>query len=139
MSGLAQLADQFGGELNEAVQLIRSSTGQLVVTGIGKSGLVGAKLAATFASTGTPTFFLHAAETAHGDLGMIVRGDPDDLPIVAPEAPIQEVIVVLSEGRKGCVVVIESDRAQLVGIITEGDLRRAHADDVFSKRACEIL
>ena len=50
-------------------------TGRLVVTGIGKSGHVGHKIAATLASTGTPAFFVHPAEAAHGDLGMIVDGD----------------------------------------------------------------
>ncbi len=59
----------------EAVEEIASCRGRLCVTGIGKSGLVGQKIAATLASTGTPAYFLHAAEASHGDLGMLVPGD----------------------------------------------------------------
>ncbi len=59
----------------QAVEEIVASRGRLCVTGLGKSGLVGQKLAATLASTGTPAYFLHAAEASHGDLGMLVPGD----------------------------------------------------------------
>lgn len=58
-----------------AAHLLRSTEGHVVVCGIGKSGLIGQKLAATFASTGTPSFFVHAAEAFHGDLGMITERD----------------------------------------------------------------
>lgn len=60
---------------DKAVELILNCTGKLVVTGVGKSGLIGAKMAATFASTGTPSFFLHPTEALHGDLGMIGNND----------------------------------------------------------------
>lgn len=60
---------------DKAVDIILSCTGKLVVTGVGKSGLIGAKMAATFASTGTPSFFLHPTEALHGDLGMISSND----------------------------------------------------------------
>lgn len=62
-------------ELEAAVDLVASSTGRLIVTGLGKSGHIGAKLAATFASTGTPSFFLHPVEASHGDLGMVTKYD----------------------------------------------------------------
>lgn len=58
-----------------AVQLVLDCTGSVIVAGIGKSGLIGAKLAATLASTGTPSHFMHATEAAHGDLGRVRRGD----------------------------------------------------------------
>jgi arabinose-5-phosphate isomerase len=58
-----------------AVEMMRGCTGRIVVTGIGKSGLVGRKIAATLASTGTPAYFLHPAEGMHGDVGMLARGD----------------------------------------------------------------
>ncbi len=64
-----------GDEMNEAVSTILSCRGKLIVTGVGKSGLIGAKMAATFASTGTPSFFLHPTEALHGDLGMIGKED----------------------------------------------------------------
>ena len=59
----------------EAVAIILACKGKLIVTGVGKSGLIGAKMAATFASTGTPSFFLHPTEALHGDLGMIDKND----------------------------------------------------------------
>jgi arabinose-5-phosphate isomerase len=64
-----------GGEMNRAVEMILGCRGKLIVTGVGKSGLIGAKMAATFASTGTPSFFLHPTEALHGDLGMIGKDD----------------------------------------------------------------
>ena len=60
---------------NAAVELLLGCTGKVVVTGLGKSGLIGHKMAATFASTGTPAVFLNAAEALHGDLGIIANGD----------------------------------------------------------------
>lgn len=60
---------------NKAVEVILHCKGKLVITGVGKSGLIGAKMAATFASTGTPSFFLHPTEALHGDLGMIGKDD----------------------------------------------------------------
>ncbi len=64
-----------GPEFERAVFAIVASPGRLCVTGLGKSGLIGQKLAATLSSTGTPAYFLHAAEASHGDLGMLVAGD----------------------------------------------------------------
>jgi len=58
-----------------AIELIMQTKGKLIITGVGKSGLVGAKISATFASTGTSSFFLHPTEALHGDLGMISKGD----------------------------------------------------------------
>ena len=58
-----------------AVDLLHGRSGRVIVTGIGKSGLIGRKIAATLASTGTPAYFLHPAEGVHGDLGMVARGD----------------------------------------------------------------
>jgi len=58
-----------------AVELLRACGGRVIVTGMGKSGLIGRKIAATLASTGTPAYFLHPAEGVHGDLGMVARGD----------------------------------------------------------------
>lgn len=68
-------ANNISDEIAKAVELIVPITGKLVVTGVGKSGLVGAKIAATLASTGTSSFFLHPTEAMHGDLGMIGKND----------------------------------------------------------------
>ena len=72
---LLDAAASLGGEMDAAVEMILGCRGKLIVTGVGKSGLIGAKMAATFASTGTPSFFLHPTEALHGDLGMISKGD----------------------------------------------------------------
>ena len=67
--------DLIGNEIEKAVKLILECKGKLVVTGVGKSGHIGAKIAATMASTGTPSFFVHPTEALHGDLGMISKND----------------------------------------------------------------
>lgn len=72
---LDELADSLGEQFEHAVQLILSCNGKLIVSGLGKSGHVGRKIAATFASTGTTAAFLHLAEAIHGDLGMAAKGD----------------------------------------------------------------
>ena len=74
-AAVAALGRRLGGEFRAAVALILASRGRVVVSGIGKSGHIARKLAATFASTGTPAYFVHAAEAIHGDLGMITRED----------------------------------------------------------------
>ncbi|MGQ7793937.1 KpsF/GutQ family sugar-phosphate isomerase [Faunimonas sp. B44] len=77
--GLAALAEALSGDLgtafDRACDLLARATGRIIVTGMGKSGHIGAKVAATLASTGTPAFFLHPAEASHGDLGMVTPSD----------------------------------------------------------------
>jgi arabinose-5-phosphate isomerase len=72
---IAGLIERLDARFERAVELLYGCKGRVVVTGMGKSGLIGRKIAATFASTGTPSLFLHAAEAAHGDLGMLVAED----------------------------------------------------------------
>ncbi len=253
IEALALLRDSFDDNLVKAANLIRGCTGRLVVTGVGKSGHIGAKLAATFASTGTPSFFLHAAEASHGDLGMVTSQDvilaisnsgmtkelfpvldfcaangakvisltanagsrlarqseiclllpkvkevcpnnlaptssaiitlaaghvlavllmeqrsfedsdfgklhpggrlglllstvrryteefQDQVPTVQPDELLGHVVIRLAEGQRGCVVVTEAGTNRLLGLITEGDLRRAFAPDMFGKTAQEIM
>ena len=71
----AALRGPLGPAFAAAVDLIREAKGRVIVTGIGKSGHVARKIAATFASTGTPAYFVHPAEASHGDLGMIAADD----------------------------------------------------------------
>ena len=73
--GLATLADALDDRFTRAVSVLAGVSGRVVVSGMGKSGHVGRKIAATLASTGTPAMFVHPAEASHGDLGMIVAGD----------------------------------------------------------------
>lgn len=72
---LASLADHLNGQFLRAASLLWMARGKVIVTGMGKAGLVGRKIAATFRSTGTAAAFLHPGEAAHGDLGMIGEGD----------------------------------------------------------------
>jgi len=74
-AAIAGLIDRLDKRFEQAVDLLYGCKGRVVVTGMGKSGLIGRKIAATFASTGTPSLFLHAAEALHGDLGMLVPED----------------------------------------------------------------
>ncbi len=75
IAGLRRVRDNLKRSFVQAVELILSSPGRVIITGIGKSGLVGRKIAATLASTGTPSMFLHPVEAMHGDLGMVMKGD----------------------------------------------------------------
>lgn len=75
IDGLSSLLDFFGENYVKAVDLILNCKGRVIVSGMGKSGHIGNKIAATFASTGTPSFFVHPGEASHGDLGMITRDD----------------------------------------------------------------
>src|SRR5947209_8246852 len=76
---LRALADRIAGPMaqafNRAVEMIYGCAGRVVVTGMGKSGIVARKIAATLSSTGTPALFMHPVDAVHGDLGMVVRGD----------------------------------------------------------------
>ena len=74
-AGLRSLAASLDDTFGRAVDALAACTGRVVVSGMGKSGHIGRKIAATFASTGTPALFVHPAEASHGDLGMIVPGD----------------------------------------------------------------
>ena len=247
---LGQLSQSLGAPFSEAVEAIVKAKGRVVCTGIGKSGHVARKIAATLASTGTPAMFVHAAEASHGDLGMVgpddvvlalsksgeVReladilaytgrftipligitaaadsalgkastillllpdapeatayvgapttsttlqmalGDAlavallerrgftasdfkvfhpggklgaqlqtvgdlmhagDELPIVAPDAPMPQALLVMTEKRFGCVGVEGAD-GKLAGVITDGDLRR-HMDGLMDHTAGEVM
>ena len=74
-AGLRLLADSLDDSFDRAVSLLHAVSGRIIVTGMGKSGHVGRKIAATLASTGAPSFFVHPAEASHGDLGMVTKAD----------------------------------------------------------------
>ena len=74
-AGLTQLANALGDNFVEAVDILASANGRVIISGMGKSGHIGNKIAATMASTGTPAYFVHPAEASHGDLGMITEED----------------------------------------------------------------
>jgi arabinose-5-phosphate isomerase len=89
---IAALADRLGPEFVQALDLLLACPGKVAVTGMGKSGIIGRKIASTLASTGTPAFFLHAAEGVHGDVGMLTK---DDLALVVSNSGETEEIIRL--------------------------------------------
>ncbi len=250
-TALRELADSLNGEFCDAINLIEGLKGRLVVTGMGKSGHIAKKIAATFASTGTPSFFVHPAEASHGDLGMIGKDDAvlalsnsgetpelsdiiaftrrfnvpligmtrkpesslakqsdcplvlpaspeacpnkqapttsttamlaladalavtlmerrgfsaedfkifhpggklgqrllhvrdvmhgaDDLPLVAKDALMSEALVTMTSRSFGCVGVL-GDKGELIGIVTDGDLRRHMADNLVAMKVTDVM
>src|SRR5437867_5583838 len=75
IDGLAALMSTLDERFSTALDILAAATGRIIVTGMGKNSHIGAKIAATMASTGTAAFFVHPAEASHGDLGMVARGD----------------------------------------------------------------
>jgi len=73
--GITSMIDRLDDNFARAIELLHGCRGKVVVTGIGKSGLIGRKISATLASTGTPSFFLHSGDAVHGDIGMVMKGD----------------------------------------------------------------
>lgn len=118
---LMALADSINGEFERAVRLILATKGRVVVTGMGKSGLIGQKIASTMASTGTPAFFLHPAEGIHGDLGMIMKGDV--VIAISNSGETEEVVRILP--------IIKRIGASLVSMSGNPKSSLAKAGDVF--------
>jgi arabinose-5-phosphate isomerase len=249
---LEQLEAGIGPSIVKAADVIMATDRHIIIAGVGKSGHIGQKIAASLASTGTPSFFLHPTEASHGDLGMVVPGSvviaisysgesrelvdllryckgngipligmtrsaestlgrssdvllqmpevaeacpnglaptssttmalalgdaltivlmarrgfsreefgfrhpggklgrslqtagdyiegrSEDMPIISVDAGVQDVILAVSEGRKGCVGVIDGDH-RLVGMVTDGDLRRAMLAGKLSGTAADIM
>jgi arabinose-5-phosphate isomerase len=90
---LAALAGRINGQFARACELIRACKGRVVVIGMGKSGHIGGKIAATLASTGTPAFFVHPGEASHGDLGMITQ--PDVVLAISNSGETEEILTIL--------------------------------------------
>jgi len=95
---IAGLIERLDARFEQGVELLYACKGKVVVTGLGKSGLIGRKIAATFASTGTPSLFLHAAEALHGDLGMLAAGDV--LLVISYSGETEELIELLEATKR---------------------------------------
>ena len=126
---IRSLAATLDGGFDAAVALLHGTTGRVVVTGIGKSGIVGQKIAATLASTGTPAFFLHPSEAIHGDLGMILAGDvvlalshsgeTEEVVALLPHVRRRGARLVALTGRRGSTLGKEADAVVEVAIREE--------------------
>ncbi|GAB1458514.1 KpsF/GutQ family sugar-phosphate isomerase [Thauera sp.] len=127
------LAARIGEEFERAVEIILARHGRVIVTGVGKSGHIGRKLAATLASTGTPAYFVHAAEAAHGDLGMIT---PEDVVIALSNSGSSEELLTI-------VPLVKRQGARLIAMTGRPDspLAReadAHLDAGVAEEACPL-
>jgi arabinose-5-phosphate isomerase len=119
-AAVAALGDRIGDAYLEAVELILMTRGRVVVTGMGKSGIVGRKISATLASTGTPSFFLHPADALHGDLGAVTS---DDLVLmISCSGETEEALRLLP-----CFQDLEVPIVALVGVLESTLGRQAHA------------
>src|SRR5829696_5821072 len=129
----AALQSDLRAPFTAAADLIRKAKGRLIVTGLGKSGHIGRKLAATLASTGTPAFFVHAAEASHGDLGMIApddvvvmlsnSGETDELTLLTPHLKRQGARLIAITGNE------QSSLAQAADV---------HLDAAVDSEACPL-
>ena len=130
---LYKMAERLDQNFLDAIELIMHTKGKLIITGVGKSGLVGAKMAATFASTGTASFFLHPTEALHGDLGMI--GKEDTLMAISSSGESEELTKILPH--------IKRFDIPLIGLTGNRNSSLAKYADVFldisvEKEACPL-
>src|SRR5690606_35562185 len=130
---VAALAERIGVEFERAVDIILKRHGRVIVTGIGKSGHIARKIAATLASTGTPAYFVHAAEAAHGDLGMITA---QDVVIALSNSGSSEEVLTI-------VPLVKRQGARLIAMTGKADspLAReadAHLEAAVAEEACPL-
>jgi arabinose-5-phosphate isomerase len=127
------LKDRLGAPFLAAHRAMLETKGRVVVTGMGKSGHIGCKIASTLASTGTPAFFMHPAEASHGDLGMITR---DDVVLaISHSGESEEILRILPLiKRRGATIIALTGRAQST-LATEADI---HLDGAVAKEACPL-
>jgi arabinose-5-phosphate isomerase len=126
---ILDMVDRLNQSFNDAVEMLMACRGRVVVTGMGKSGLIGKKISATLASTGTPSFFLHPAEGIHGDLGMVMRGDvilmlsnsgeTDEILKLLPTFKRMDLKLVALTGKPGSTLAKTSDVALDVSVLEE--------------------
>ena len=130
IKGLNQLAESLGADFDQAVSMIAGCEGRLVVSGVGKSGHVARKIAATFASTGTAAVHLHAAEAGHGDLGII--GPGDTLLILSKSGQSRELTPLLGFAlrRQVPVIAVTTDPASELAKASTCCLALPQADEV---------
>jgi arabinose-5-phosphate isomerase len=122
-----------GEGFNKAVEIILGIAGKLIVVGVGKSGHIGSKIAATLASTGTPSFFLHPAEAMHGDLGMI--GKDDAVLAISYSGASEELTKLVPHIKNFGVPVIAMSRSKQSQL---GKMSDAHIDISVAKEACPL-
>jgi len=118
---VADLADKLDDNFTAAVELLAGAESRVIVTGIGKSGLVARKIAATLSSCGTPAFFVHPVEAGHGDLGMIVK--KDILLAISYSGDTREIVTLLE--------FVKRIGIKLIGITGNIDSHLAKYSDIY--------
>ena len=132
-SAILALRDRLDEHFDRAVELLLRTPGRVVVTGMGKSGIVGQKLSATFSSTGTPSLFLHPAEAIHGDLGRIVQGD--SVLAISNSGETEEILALLpSVKRLGAPIVSLTGNPRS----TIAQAADVHLDVSIAREACPL-
>ena len=127
---LDALADSLGAEFERAIAFILDCPGKLIVCGLGKSGHVGRKIAATFASTGTTAIFLHLAEAIHGDLGMAAKGDVALLISHSGETAELELVIDHFQALDIPIIAITGNPASMLGEAAQAPLVLPHWREV---------
>lgn len=131
IDALSAMADRIGADFDAAVDIVLARQGRVVLVGMGKSGLIGKKIAATMASTGTPAFFVHPAEAFHGDLGMI--GPQEVVVMISNSGETEELVRILPflEHQENRIIAMTGRRDSTLG-------RHAHAvlDVSVEREAC---
>ena len=117
---IGALGASLNGDFSRAIDVILTVTGRIIVSGMGKSGLIGRKIAATLASTGTPALFLHPAEASHGDLGMVTRADA--LLMLSNSGETAELTDLITYAKRLAI--------PLIGVANNSDSRLLQASDV---------
>ncbi|MAZ47817.1 MAG: arabinose-5-phosphate isomerase [Halobacteriovoraceae bacterium] len=133
IGGLKEVSDKITPSFNEVIQCILNASGRCVVTGMGKSGLIGKKISATLASTGTRSFFLHPGEAYHGDLGMIHSGDT--VLAISNSGETEEIIKLLP--------FLKDNGNKIIAMVGKENSTLAKHSDFFidagiSKEACPL-
>jgi arabinose-5-phosphate isomerase len=117
---IGALGTSLNGDFSRAIDVILAVSGRIIVSGMGKSGLIGRKIAATLASTGTPALFLHPAEASHGDLGMVTRADA--LLMLSNSGETAELTDLITYAKRLAI--------PLIGVANNSDSRLLQASDV---------
>ncbi len=130
---LLDAVDKIDDEMEKAVELVANIKGKLIITGVGKSGLIGAKIAATLASTGTSSFFIHPTEALHGDLGMI--GKDDAVLAISYSGESEELIKILPHIKRFDIPLIAMARDKNSSLGRYGDV---FLSINISKEACPL-
>lgn len=130
---VSEIAQRVGASFAEAVRIIMNCRGRVVVSGVGKSGHVARKIASTLASTGTPAFFVHAAEASHGDLGMIARDDV--VIVISYSGETDELLTIVPLVKRGGAKLITMTGNTGASLARDADVV---LDTQVSKEACPL-